>query len=462
MRNVVAKSLDKGRSLLLKGDKRSVVAKKHIALSLFVRGLSAVVGFVMVPLILGFLGDEKYGVWVTLWSLLNWLNILDLGMGNGLRNKFAEAKAKGDIKLVRTYVSTAYIGVTMLSGILLLVYLIITKFITWDNILNSPDYLHSELALLMQIIIVFFVLTFITKIIGKILFADQKAGINNSIEPVANIISLIIIAVLLIIKPEHRFVAIGTAISGPPLLVYIAVSIYFFSKNYKEYRPSLKYYDKTKLRGLMSLGIQFFVIQLAGIVVMLSGNLIISHMFGPEQVTPFANARKLFMFIYMPIFVTVLNTLWSAFTDAYTRKDIFWINGVLRKLEKIWVLITIITAILVVFSKHIFTFWLGKESAADIPFSLSLFSGLFIVVMTWTNIYAYIINGIGKVRIMLWGNVFSAIIIIPLCFLFGRGLDMGITGIVIATIITQVPFVFAFPYQVRRILKGTAKGIWNK
>ncbi|MCK7523619.1 MAG: hypothetical protein MZV64_41275 [Ignavibacteriales bacterium] len=62
----------------------------------------------IVPVTLNYLGKTEYGIWLTLASILSWLINLDFGLGNGLRNKLAEALALNDIKLARIYVSTAY------------------------------------------------------------------------------------------------------------------------------------------------------------------------------------------------------------------------------------------------------------------------------------------------------------------------------------------------------------------
>jgi len=450
-------------SALNDGDKRSIKAKKHIFFSLIIRGGSAVVGFIMVPLILNFLGSEQYGVWMTLWTIIAWFGVLDLGFGNGLRNNFTIAKANNDDREVKTFVSSAYIGVILLSLILVFVFFVILpEIISWERILNSPAYLSTEIPDLVLIVFLFFIFTFITKLIGTILLADQRAAINNSIRPVANLLSLIIIFFIIKYNPDRKLIAIGTAISSTPFIIYFFYSIYYFNTDYRKYKPSFRFFKTDKLKSLMSLGIKFFIIQVSGIVILFTDNLIIAQLFGPNFVTPYSNANKLFFFVYMPVFATVLSTLWSAFTDAYARDDIPWINGVLRKLNKIWIFIALFTIILILFSKYLFRLWLGESAASDIPFSLSVLMGGFVIMYSWVNIYAYAINGIGKIKIMLYGNIIAAILNIPLSIFFGKYMHMGITGIILATIVTQIPFVIVLPLQVKKILNKTATGIWVK
>lgn len=41
-------------------------------------------------------------------SIVGWFVFFDVGLTQGLRNRFAEARAKGDEELARNYVSTTY------------------------------------------------------------------------------------------------------------------------------------------------------------------------------------------------------------------------------------------------------------------------------------------------------------------------------------------------------------------
>lgn len=83
------------------GHERSIKVKKNILLSFFLKGISVVVSFLMVPITLNYLNVERYGIWLTLSSIIGWFYILDIGLGNGLRNKFTETLAKGNRELAR-------------------------------------------------------------------------------------------------------------------------------------------------------------------------------------------------------------------------------------------------------------------------------------------------------------------------------------------------------------------------
>ena len=108
-------------NILSKGHQRSVKAKKNIIASFFIRGISIAISLIVVPLTLNYINPSRYGIWLTLSSIVSWFSFFDIGFGNGLRNKFAEAIAKGNTELAKIYISTTYaILILVISCILIL------------------------------------------------------------------------------------------------------------------------------------------------------------------------------------------------------------------------------------------------------------------------------------------------------------------------------------------------------
>src|SRR5665647_2891168 len=84
-----------------KGHERSIKAKKNILASFVIKGLSIAISLVLVPLTINYINPSRYGIWLTLSSIIAWFSFFDIGFGNGLRNKFAEALAEGQEELAR-------------------------------------------------------------------------------------------------------------------------------------------------------------------------------------------------------------------------------------------------------------------------------------------------------------------------------------------------------------------------
>ena len=114
-----------------KSDGRSSLLAKNIYASFVVKGWSAVVMLIMVPLTLHCLGVYRNGVWLTISSLLVWIDQMDIGLGNGLRNRLATHIAQGRNDEARKVVSST---MAMLVSIMLPVLSILLVLICYGNV----------------------------------------------------------------------------------------------------------------------------------------------------------------------------------------------------------------------------------------------------------------------------------------------------------------------------------------
>ena len=102
--------------------------------SMMAQGMTIAASFISVPLTVRYLGKERYGIWLTINALLQWLYVSNLGLsGNALINKLSEANGQEDKKLGRELVSTAWAILSGLSAVLLLLFAVSLPFINWGT-----------------------------------------------------------------------------------------------------------------------------------------------------------------------------------------------------------------------------------------------------------------------------------------------------------------------------------------
>ena len=122
------------RNFFTQGNERSINAKKNILIIAVLKGFSIAISLFLVPVTIHYVNPTRYGIWLTLSSIVGWFSFFDIGLGNGLRNKFAEAVASGKPELARTYVSTTYAILTIIIAIVLLLFFCINPFLNWAKI----------------------------------------------------------------------------------------------------------------------------------------------------------------------------------------------------------------------------------------------------------------------------------------------------------------------------------------
>ncbi len=445
-------------SFFTKGHERSQKAKKNIVASLGIRGLNILIGLYLVPLTLEYLNETKYGIWLTLSSVIGWFAFFDVGLGNGLRNKFAISLARDQHDLARTYVSTTYALIFIIMLGLFLIYNAIHPFLNWAEILNADPALEGELNQLAYVVFAFFCLRFVLKLIGNILLADQRPAANNLMNLISQFISLIIV-IILTHTSEGSLLLLGVTISAAPVLVFILTSVILFKTKYKAYKPSFKSIDFKYARTLMNFGLQFFVLQMAAIILLSTDNMIITQVLGPAEVTPYSIAHKFFGMSTM-VFTIVMSPFWSSFTEAYEKKEFDWIKNIISKLLKFWLLLIGPVIIMLIMADTFYEFWVGDKII--IPFSLSLAMALFGLMNSFNLIFVNFINGVSKLRLQLMTAVFSISVNIPLSILFARNFGLGSTGVIMATMVSISISIVLRVIQYRKIINGTATGIWNK
>lgn len=442
---------------LNKGSARSVKVKKHIIGSIFVKGASIVIGFLLVRVTLDYLDPTKYGIWLTLSSFLTWFSFFEIGLGNGLRNKLGETLAVKDYKLGKIYVSTTYAILAIIISIIAVLFLIANAFINWTVLLNTDKTLAHELSVLALIVFGFFFLRFVVKLISVVLYADQRPAIANSFGPIGNLFALVVIFILTK-TTNGSLIYLGWTLSLLPIIVLIIASVYFYSGKYKHISPSFRFVKFKYAKDLLNLGVKFFFIQIAGLVIYQSSNIIIIQFFGPAEVTIYNIAYKYFSILSMG-FAIVTMPFWSAFTEAWVLKDIKWIKSAIKKNLYVWALFSMGGIFLLIFSTPLYHLWIGD--IVQIPLELSLSLLIYFITFTFGGIFTMFINGIGKIKLQMYGSMAGILLFISSAFFFVKVLNFGIAGIVIASIIGNFNGVLLTPLQFVKIINNNAKGIWN-
>lgn len=436
------------KSFLDKGSERSASVKKNILATLLIKGLGIIISFLYVPVTLNYLNPTRYGIWMTLTSIVAWMTIFDVGLGNGLRNKLAEALALNDNIKAKKYVSTAYAMLTLIVAIILIIFYIANYWINWSYILNTDSSYFNELKELVVLVVTLFGIKFVLNTISIIATADQKPAYGSVFEVIGSGLGLVIILLLTYTK-STSLLAFGWATMLTPVLVYFFASIFFFKYKYKFLKPSFKSIEFKFAKDLTGLGIQFFIIQIAVLVIFQTSNILIAQFFSPAEVTPYNIIFKYYSVLTM-LWGIVMTPLWSAFTQAKAQNDINWMKNTISKLN-IYVLLTIIILfIMSILAPTIINIWTsGKVYISN---SMIIIFAIYTFISIWNNIYAFFLNGVSKVRIQIYTSIAAAIINIPLAYVFVKYFHMHSEGVVLSMIISLSFFAIAGPIQTYKIL----------
>lgn len=440
-----------------KSGSRSKKVMKNVILSLSMKVAGIISSFLVIPLTITYVNPTQYGIWLTLYSIILWVYFFDMGLSHGFRNKFVEARAKGNEQLAKQYVSTTYFTILGLMSLVYILGIVVNNFINWTALLNIDVIYKEELHNVFAIVFTFACLNMVFSIFSTLLTANQEPGLSSIIQAIGQYLSLGVLYTLTLCT-QGSLTNLALYFAGVPCVTLGICSLFmFFFTKYKYYRPNLFSFKFSLVKDILGLGIQFFCIQICMLIIFQIVNIVISRELGALAVTQFNVAEKYFNIIYMVINIIMI-PFWSAFTDAYTKRDLAWMRSATDKLQKCWYMAIGVGGIMLIISPFVYEFWIGGK--VEVSFILSCAMFWLIVCRTFGAIYMQLINGTGHVRVQLFIYIISAAIAWPLYTISGR--LFGLIGIV--AIPACVYFVQGFigRIQINKIINNTAKGLWIK
>lgn len=439
---------------LLSGHNRTQIIKKNVAGSFIIKGISIAISLVLVPMTLGYVSSEIYGVWLTLSSILHWLNYMDVGFTLGLKNRLAEALAEENYVKGKSLVSTTYFMMVIIFIPLTILLFTFSPYINWCSLMNISPIYSKDVLHTIQLLFIFVALQMIFNVLVAVVAAYQKVALSSLFNVVGQAGALIVIFLMTkFVPPSLPYLTL--AFSLMPILVICTFSIFLYRGRFKKVAPTFKSVNLTYIRDLWSLGARFFIIQVQMIILYQTTNILISNMDGPDAVTQYNIAYKVLNVVIM-IFTIILNPLWPAFTDAYTRKEYTWMNRVYHKMTLVFLGVSAIIIIIVLFSPFIFHLWIGNK--VSIPFPLTISIAVYTIIYCWDSFQVNLINGVGAIKLQTYVTLIGLVLHIPLSIFLGR--QIGTYGVLASMCIINTIYALFFTIQIHKILKKKAKGIW--
>jgi O-antigen/teichoic acid export membrane protein len=400
------------------------------------RSVSIITTLVAVPLTVNYLGLERYGLWMTMSSLIAMLGFADLGIGNGLINAVSEANGKDDREMAQNYVSSSFFVLTGVAVALGVLFTFVYPHVPWRRVFNiSSPLAISEAGPATAIFVGCFLASIPLSLVTKVQMGYQEGFASNVWTASGQLLGLC--SVLLVIHHHAGLPWLILAMAGSPVVTLLINSVVVFGIQRPWLLPQRRNVTKDSIRGILCPGMYFFVLQIAMSSAWLSDSLIVAHMLGSAAVTQYSVPMKLFS-IPPSILMMVLAPLWPAYGEAVARHDIAWVKSTLvRSLCVTAVIMGITSTFLVVFGAPIIKLWAGPQITPTLPLLVGL--GLWMVLFAEGNAIAMFLNGISALRFqamiavaMAFSSLILSLLLVP---------AIGVAGVVWGTIIAYVLFV---------------------
>lgn len=339
--------------------------------ALMARGLHALTLLLSVPLTLHYLGVERYGLWVSLTSLIASLHFLDLGIGNGLVTSLAEAHGREDREEAARLVSSAFFLTVMVAVVLGGLGWVLAGWISWPELFQiRTTRAMAEVAPTLAACLFFFLVSLPLNLIERIRVGYQEGGRYSLWQMGGTLAGLGGLGGAIYYRVSLPWLVV--AMLSPPAIVTLAQGADLLLRQRRWLLPSWQRVDRGVTRRLIRLGGIYFLLQLLTVLGSTVDPLIIAHFHGPEAVAAYSVVQRLFVFGFLSQYL--LAPLWPAYGEAFARQDWGWVRQTLtRSIQGSLILGTLSGIVLWVGGETLVRWWVGPDLSPS-PFLLGGFA----------------------------------------------------------------------------------------
>lgn len=402
---------------------------KNVAFNALSRTWFILIGFFLPPLILSYIGDERFAIWALFWTFSQYFLLLDFGLGASLVKHFADFKAREDNESINQMVTRMLFFYTGLGGFtIILLWHVIEPIV---GFLNIPDGMVNEAIYTFRGGIVIFLIINLVSLFDSLMKGFQRMDITNLVLITCSIPNLGL---------SYFVLKMGYGLLG---LIFISAMIYIlqlvslimatkvvfpqFSLNFKPFR------DKT-FKSLLNFGFRFQLFRLSELVSYQTDKVLLG-IFTPIQYVTFYDLGSKISALMRDFPYFMLTPLFPAASELAGMKDKERLWRLYERGTKYLFLLTTPLLLGVLLTGHlILKAWLGYVSPAVYLAVIMLSIGYWMVINN--GIVFNVGAGMGWVNPLVHNALLQ--IALNLCLSLAMILLFGYPGILVGTTISLI------------------------
>lgn len=416
--------------------------------SVMARCVTVFTSLLTVRLTIRYLGTERYGLWMSVTSVVAFLTFADLGIGNGLLNAIAEARGRDDVEAVHKYVSSAFFVLLGVATLLLGIFACVYPFIPWTRLFNVSSPLAAHEA---GPAVIVFLVCFLTNIpldvVQRVQTGHQEGYLANFWMIIGNLTGLG--CLIMVMHRNGGLPWLILAILGGQILGVFGNWVQEFGFARPELLPEWAYWDTAAARKILHTGLMFFLLQICGAFTLPLDLIIITQVLGPEAVTQYSVPIRLFLLVGSVANMFII-PLWPAYGEAFARGDSKWVKLTFFHSVGYSVLVFGPAVLgLAAFGKLIVRVWVGPQvhPTWGLLFGMALYE-IIIIVASALGIF---LNGINKMKFQVAVGLLQALAAAVLKIVMAKA--FGLSGMIWASVIMAYLGTGVVILYVRSLLK---------
>ena len=433
------------------------VFARNISMDYLALGVEMVVGVLMLPINVAYLGQSAYGLWVLAASIPMYFSMLDLGYGVAQVKFAAEYRARRDREGLNQIVSTLFFLFTIIGIIAFAVGAIIA--FNLDRFFQVTPEQASTGRHVLLIISLYVALGFPFSVFGGVVNGFQRHFLNGFV----SIATTIIVAVvnLAVLMAGYGLVELVAATTAVRLLAYIG----YRANAYRAFpglsiRPA--HVKLSRIREVTGFSAFILLIDLANKLNYSTDAIVIGAFMSTAAVAVWAVAQRLIT-TTQGLTTQINGSLFPIVVDIATL-------GEMERLRRVFLLGTRLSLAMVIpiavvlglLAEPLVLAWVGRDFAGSVPVIYILSAA--VIIRVGNSTATTLLKGAGRHGLLAGANLLMALGNLALSV--ALVVRYGLIGVAFGTLIplAVVSVLVLFPAACRRVelplMDAARQGVW--
>lgn len=400
-------------------------------------GVNVILSFVLTPILISKLGDENFGIWALVSSIIGMYGLMDLGIDSAILRYVSFYSGKEDKKSVDQVLNTSLITYIIIGSVILLLTFLSLDFLArFFNVSNNNinNFKYTLIFIGSSIAV-----TFPTNVFRTSLLSHEFYVINNIIRITSEVLRVSTILVVLNIGYGIKEVAsITLFISILNFLVYIIICTLTSTIHL-----NLFLFSSKMLKKILLFGFPAMVTILAHLLRVQMDSIVIAKWMDFSSVTLYNISVKLTMFLTQFI-MAISAVLDPRFGSLFGKKNYEEIKKIFYESSVIITFLTFSVGFsLLIFGKSLLNLWVGPAYLESYVILVILTIGQMLTCIQMPLIS--LLFALNNHRIVALISIIEGILNLSLSILFVQ--YFGVKGVALGTlipIILRLPFLFVY------------------
>lgn len=407
--------------------------------------LTKIIGLIVTPIVLSYLGKDEYGIWIIIGSFLGYMGLMDFGITGSVTQLIAKSDNVEKVKKINSIVNNSFF-LQVIIGLTIIVLGIVFSFFFPEWFEIHPDSKDTAwMAFLLATI--GYGISFPPKTLKGLIRGKQQIALLVWLE-----FFLFVLTTALNLWMLHLGLGLLALPIGTIMVRLLSYAVFFkmAKRTFPALHLSIRYFKWQEAKGIFSVSSIWFIGAMSAVVIYSSDTIIIGSVIGTGVVTVYALTYRLSEFLREFIY-TIGGTAMPGLGQLAGQGEINKIKNIFFTMFPLIMNITFAAVLFILlFNEAFVALWVGEELYGGNDLN-TIFALTLLTTVVFHSFSVVLSSGLNLKAVAISRSLEAILNILISLWLVH---DLGIIGVALGTVIASLMTSFwAVPYFASRYLQ---------